>query len=208
MSYPVRIFVLVAIVAGLAWWAPWRQFTEAVALPPGFEGYNGSHYRVARPAGWRPQEGSDDLGQRYMEFNGPATPDGAYSGQARVAEWEQWPHELETKLAQFRSSAQKSGQRVVKEEPVVVKGAVSAYRFELSQRSRTATGASVSLRSIDTFALTEDHVLLQLTVRVPQGDEGDGGRVPEILKSFQARSERRGPFDLLPDIEFPEFKLT
>jgi hypothetical protein len=186
----------VAIVAAFAWWAPWRELTDAINVPPGYEAHRGSHYRLAFPAGWRTQRGHDGQGTDYEEFNGPATADGAYSGHARVGYREGWPHQLEGRLLQFRNAARQSGYRILKEEPVVVEGAVRAHRFEVVQEQRTPTGASTRSHGTDIFALTDDQVLLQLTVRAAD-DGGQLQRLPEIVGSFRAQEERRGLGDLL-----------
>lgn len=192
--------LLVALVAGVAWWASGREFTEAINAPPGFEGHRGSHYRLACPAGWRARSGLDGQGDHYEEFNGPATPQGVYAGQVRVGHWAGSSQQLEGRLLQYRNSATTSGHRILKEEPVLVKGAVRAHRFEAREELRTLTGASARLRRTDIFALTEDQVLLQLTVRVVErGDQEKS--VPRIVGSFEAQGKRRGFRDLLDSLK-------
>ncbi|WP_344590101.1 hypothetical protein [Actinomadura vinacea] len=84
----------------------------------------------------------------------------------------------------------------------MVKGAVRAHRFEVLQERRTPTGASARSRGTDTFALTEDQVLLQLTVRAAEGGDQEE-RMPEIVDSFQAQEERRSFKDLFDPIRPP-----
>ncbi|MQY03847.1 hypothetical protein [Actinomadura macrotermitis] len=194
MSYLFRFAVLASLVAGVAWWQPWRQFTDSLHREPGFREHVTDEYRLAYPSEWTTVRKRDRQGTFWEEFNGPATENGAYSGQARVAAWTRWPYQLQDKLVQYRASAGRNGYRILKEERIVVKGAVAAHRFEVAQQTRTATGALVPLRGTETFALTADHILVDLSVRAPEKDYGTT-RLPQILASFEVRQAPNGLID-------------
>jgi hypothetical protein len=125
-----------------------------------------------------------------VEFNGPANEEGAYSARVRVVTSAGWGYRLEDKVTQFQAAASSGGYEVVDGAAVTVRGARSAYRFEVVTRTKTATGASVRLRGVRMLILSEERTLVEVGAEAPEEGEGQS-LLPRVLKSIRV-DERRG----------------
>ncbi|MFB4312829.1 hypothetical protein [Actinomadura sp. 21ATH] len=191
MRYFPRFAVLVAVVAGLLWWAPWRDRIDALMTADDLRLHRVDGYRLAYPESWQVRSGTNQDGLGYVEFNGPATSDGAHSGQVRVVRQDAWGHRLQDKLAQFRVAASATGRDVTRDEPVSVQGAQAAHRFDMVTRETTPKGVSVRLHETEMFVLSDEAMLLDITARAPlEGTEPDW--LPRVLESL--RVDRQGWF--------------
>ncbi|MFC9972695.1 hypothetical protein ACFVH6_17580 [Spirillospora sp. NPDC127200] len=184
--------MLVVLAVGLMiWWAPWRPLIAAIRLPDGYEQYETADFQLLHPEAWQVREGADRQGNRYVEFNGPATENGAYSAQARVVTWPNFTYDIQGKLSQFRAASRESGYRILSEQAITLPNAVRAHRFEVEQRTKTPTGATVRLRGTQIFALTRKHALLDFVARSPEDERRPAG-LTRVLDSFQAGAEKKG----------------
>ncbi|MFI0351604.1 hypothetical protein [Actinomadura sp. 9N407] len=186
----LRFVLPVALAAALLWWVPWRDFTDSVDVAPGFRAYRADHYRLAYPVDWQVKEGTDPSGRPRVEFNGPANEKGAYSAQVRVVTAAGWGYRLEDKVTQFQAAASRGGYQVLDAAAVTVRGARSAYRFEIVTRTKTATGASVRLRGVRMLILSEERTLVEVSAEAPEEGEGQA-LLPRVLKSIRV-DDRRG----------------
>jgi hypothetical protein len=186
----LRFVLPVALAAALLWWVPWRDFTDPVDVAPGFRAYRADGYRLAYPGDWQVKDGTDSSGRPMVEFNGPANEEGAYLAQVRVVTSAGWGHRLEDKVTQFQAAASSGGYEVVDGAAVTVRGARSAYRFEVVTRTKTATGASVRLRGVRMLILSEERTLVEVGAEAPEEGEGQS-LLPRVLKSIRV-DERRG----------------
>jgi hypothetical protein len=184
VSFYIRVVFLVTVVAAMVWWEPWRYVTQAWEVPPGFTLHRADDFRLSYPSGWQKREGKDGQGRPFVEFNGPADSQGAYSGRVRVVRQEPWPYRLEDKVAQLSAGARGSGHVITSVSPVLFEEARGAYRIEARHRTTTASGAAVWLRETEILALTEEGALLDFVVSAPE--RGDRQRrVPAIVASIR-----------------------
>jgi len=184
VRYFPRLVLLGAVIGGLAWWSPWQGLVDAMRVADGYRMYRGDDYRLAYPENWQTRAGTNREGYDYVEFNGPATPEGAYSGQVRVIRQDGWNRRLRDKLTQFQAAATVQHYRIVRSRPVTVKGAVEAHRFEVVRKIKALSGASVSMRGSETFAVSEDGVLLTITAEAPE-KERTQEQLPRVLDTVK-----------------------
>jgi len=65
-----------------------------------------------------------------------------------------------------------------------VKGAVEAHRFEAVRKIKALSGASVSMRGSETFAVSEDGVLLTITAEAPERERTQE-QLPRVLDTVK-----------------------
>ncbi|RAY14428.1 hypothetical protein DPM19_15845 [Actinomadura craniellae] len=161
-----------------------RKIWSSDPKPAGFAEHRGDDYRVAYPAGWTLRSGFDRLGHEYVEINGPATPEGAFSGRARVVRWASYPYQFEDRLVEYRRQADRADRTIKKDESLVLDRARRGHRFEYTAKVKTVRGRTVRVRATDTLALTEDGVLLEFSVTAADGAAA-AARVAEVVGSFR-----------------------
>ncbi|WP_344944248.1 hypothetical protein [Actinomadura miaoliensis] len=184
MRYFPRFVFLVAVLGGLVWWSPWQGPLEAMRVADGFRLYRADDYRLAYPENWQTRTGTNQEGHGYVEFNGPATPEGAYSGQVRVVRQDGWNHRLQDKLTQFQTAAAVEHYEIVRSLPVTVEGAAEAHRFEVVRKIKALSGAPLSLRGSETFAVSDDGMLLTITAEAPERDRTQA-QLPRVLDTVE-----------------------
>ncbi|GLZ09955.1 hypothetical protein Acsp04_01900 [Actinomadura sp. NBRC 104425] len=190
MRYFPRLFLLGAVLGGLVWWSPWQGLVDAMSVADGYRIYRGDDYRLAYPENWQIRTGTNAEGHDYVEFNGPATPEGAYSGQVRVIRQDGWNHRLQDKLTQFQTAAAVQHYQIVGSRTVTIEGAAEAHRFEVVRKIKALSGASVSMRGSETFAVSEDGVLLAITAEAPEKQQTQE-QLPRVLDTVKISGKNR-----------------
>lgn len=175
-----------AVIAGIGIWTPWQAAVDNVLASSGIDRFRGAAYSVKYPDAWERHESKDAQGNTAVEINGPATEDGAYSGQVRILTWQNWSSEFQDKLTQVRAASAQSGYQIVGDSPVTVRGADRAHRFTVRYTDRTVIGKSVRLSETRTLVLTRERLLIDFSVRGPD-DAGSRQELEPVVESFRLR---------------------
>jgi hypothetical protein len=157
---------------------------KALPLPSGFQPYRTDAYSFGYPAGWTVTPQKDPQGRPGVSIDGPVVPPGVYQGQVQVGRWDHFHQRFDDQLSGYRAMSTVGAREMRVDRAVKIARAAEAHRFEAIYSTRTAGGTPVRLQVTDLYVLTKNKVLLDFTVRSPEG-AAVAARLPEILASLR-----------------------
>jgi hypothetical protein len=158
------------------------------AVPDGHERFDKHGFSFVYPSGWKATEEADPAGKgRLLFVTGPDSParvppQVAVSWRDVAADISEFDARL--LLDKAKIGVAHPGLKVSVDEAVQVPGAKNAHRMDTTYPVKDMTGADRTIKSVQLFLESDDHLMVGVDVRAP-AEQFDSYGLADVVSSFR-----------------------